>query len=62
MIFEKHANIIVKSHGCRSQDIFELSKKMQKLVKEHFNLDLVREVRFVGKFAGMPENVKEFVW
>ena len=61
-IFEQHANIIVKTDGGCAQDVFELSKKMSQLVKEHFNLDLIREVRFVGKFIGMPEDVKDWIW
>jgi hypothetical protein len=35
---------------------------MARVVKEKFNLDLVREVRFVGKFRGMPADVREIVW
>ena len=62
VIFEKHANIIVKSVGCQSQDVFELSKLMAKAVKNKFNLDLVREVRLVGRFFGMPAEVKDYLW
>ena len=61
-IFDKHANIIVKGNDCKSQDVFELSKLMQKVVKEHFQLDLIREVRFVGRFANQPDSAKEVVW
>jgi len=61
-ICEKHANIIVKSQDCRAQDVFELSKQMARLVKDKFDLDLVREVRFVGKFKGMPADVKDTIW
>ncbi len=61
-IFLKHANIIIKADGCSSQDIYELSLKMQRLVKEKFNLDLVREVRFVGLFKGMSEEINEIIW
>lgn len=61
-IFEKHANIIVKSRGCHAQDVFELSKQMSQLVKDKFDIDLIREVRFVGKFNGMPEDVADVIW
>ena len=61
-IFSKHANIIIKSNGCTAQDVYELSKLMAKLAKEKFDLDLVREVRFVGKFQGMPQDIKEVIW
>ena len=62
IIFQKHANIIVKSEGCRAQDVYELSLQMTRLVKKKFNLDLVREVRFVGKFRGMPSTIQEIIW
>jgi len=59
-IFEKHANIIVKSDGCTAQDVLELSKKMAELIKKEFNIDLVREVRFVGRFAG--QKLQSIIW
>lgn len=62
VVFEKHANIIVKSNGCTAQNVFELSKLMSQAVKKHFNLDLVREVRLVGKFDGMPLDVQGAIW
>lgn len=50
-IFEKHANIIIKGQGGTAEDVLELSKMMAALAKEKFNLDLVREVRFVGRIG-----------
>ena len=61
-IFEKHANIIVKDSGCKAQDVFELSKLMAQAAKKHFDLTLVREVRLVGKFQGMPTEVTRVMW
>lgn len=61
-IFEHHANIIYKSQGCRAQDVFDLSAAMAQAVKSKFDLDLIREVRFVGEFDGMPEGVKNIIW
>lgn len=61
-VFDHHANIIFKSQGCRAQDVFDLSNRMAQAVKAKFNLDLIREVRFVGKFDGMPEGVKDTIW
>ena len=61
-IFEKHANIIVKSNGCRAQDVYDLHLKMAKAVKEKFGIDLVREVRFVGQFQGVSSETKEIIW
>ena len=60
MIFEKHANIIVKGPNCKASDVYHLSLKMQKIVKDKFNLDLVREVRFVGNVA--DQTPKELFW
>lgn len=62
VIYHKHANIIIKNDGCRPQDVYELSLQMARLVKEKFNLDLVREVRFVGRFRGMPADVRGIIW
>ena len=61
-IFDKHANIIVKSNGCRSQDVYDLHLQMAKAVKEKFGIDLVREVRFVGEFQGRPSGMKQVIW
>ena len=61
-VFEKHANIIVKSNNCRSQNVFELSNLMAKAVKEKFGLSLVREVRLIGKFEGMPTGIRSYIW
>jgi len=49
-LYEKHANIIVADSGCTAQDVWELSGKMAAAVKGKFGIDLVREVRFLGKF------------
>jgi len=61
-IFPKHANIIIKGKNCKSQDVFELHKKMYEVVKQKFGLELVREVLFVGKFSGMPAGIKTIMW
>ena len=62
VIFAHHANIIVKSKDCTAQDVYELSNMMAKLAKDAFDLDLVREVRFVGNFKGRPPEIKEMIW
>ncbi len=54
-VFPKHANIIVKSNGCSSRDVYELSQRMAHAVKEKFDIDLVREVVLVGQFENAPE-------
>ena len=60
VIFEKHANIIVKSENCTAQDVLDLSQKMAELVKATFGLQLEREVRFVGKFQNVNSN--QVIW
>lgn len=59
-IYEKHANIIIKKDNCRAQDVYELSVEMAKLAKKAFDLDLEREVRFVGKFSGVKNT--NIIW
>lgn len=49
-VFEKHANIIVAEPGCRARDVVELSRRMSEAVRRQFGLDLVREVRLIGRF------------
>ena len=61
-VFEHHANMIYKSQGCRAQDVFDLSVEMARAVKTKFDIDLVREVRFVGKFSGMPDGINDIIW
>lgn len=61
-IFPKHANIIIKTPGCTAKDVYELSQKMADLVKKNYNIDLVREVRFVGKIDGLPVSQNHLIW
>jgi UDP-N-acetylmuramate dehydrogenase len=60
-VFEKHANIIIKGPQASAQDVHDLHLKMIDAVKEKFGLQLVREVRFVGKFSNTSES-KEYFW
>jgi UDP-N-acetylmuramate dehydrogenase len=49
--YERHANIIVADPGCTAADVYELSLRMARSVREKFGFDLQREVRLVGAFA-----------
>lgn len=60
-VFPKHANIIVKSNGCLSRDVYELSCRMARAVKEKFNIDLVREVMLVGQFEGASRETQNTI-
>ncbi len=62
VIFDKHANIIVKGSHATAEDVYQLSQKMYHLVKDKFDLDLVREVRFVGDFDQKPESIQSIIW
>lgn len=59
-IFEKHANIVVKGHDCTAQDVHDLHLEMIEIVKKKFDLQLNREVRFVGPFFNASSNEKGF--
>ncbi len=61
-IFEKHANIIVKGPGASAQDVHDLHLKMMNLVKSKFDLQLIREVRFVGRFNNALQMIQEGFW
>ncbi len=61
-IFPKHANIIIKTQGCTAKDVYDLSQKMAELVKKNYNLDIIREVRFVGKFDAVVGSQKDLIW
>ncbi|MCB9771935.1 MAG: UDP-N-acetylmuramate dehydrogenase [Candidatus Omnitrophica bacterium] len=61
-IFDKHANIIVKGQGCTAHNVYELSQKMAQLVKKTYDMDIIREVRFVGKFDGVDASQKDMIW
>lgn len=61
-IFEKHANIIVKGKDCTAQDVYDISQKMIEIVREKFGFDLVREVRFVGKFKTPQQTNEQGFW
>lgn len=62
VIFPRHANIIVKSQGCTAQNVYDLAQQMAALVKKNYDMDIVREVRFVGKFDGVAESEKTLIW
>lgn len=51
-VYEKHANIIVKGPDCTAQDVRDLATRMADAVREHFDFQLEREVRFLGRFRG----------
>ena len=61
-IFEKHANIIIKGPQATAQDVHDLHLKMIDVVKEKFGLQLIREVRFAGKFKNTLQLSQEGFW
>lgn len=61
-IFSKHANIIIKGQNCTAEDVRALAEKMADRVKEKHNLDLIREVRFVGPFKNATPSHQTIMW
>jgi UDP-N-acetylmuramate dehydrogenase len=61
-IFDKHANIIIKGPHATAQNVHDLHLKMIAVVKEKFALQLIREVRFVGKFNNTVQTDQEGFW
>ncbi len=49
-LYEKHANIIIGGETCTAQDVWQLSEQMKAAVQKKFDLELTREVRFLGSF------------
>jgi len=60
LIFDRHANIIVKGEKCTAVDVLNLSEQMRQIVKGEFSIDLVREVRFVGQIG--EKRSKDIIW
>ncbi len=61
VVFDRHANIIVKRPGGTAQDVFDLAARMEESVFEEFGMRLVREVRYLGLFKGDdPQIAAEF--
>jgi len=52
-IFEKHANMIIGGEGCTAQNVWELSEQMKQAVQKKFDLSLIREVHFLGRFQAL---------
>ena len=49
-LYEKHANIIIGGETCTAQDVWDISEQMKAAVQKKFDLELTREVRFLGQF------------
>ena len=61
-ISSKHANILVNLDRGSSQEAYEMIGEMKRLVKNKFQIDLEREIRLVGEFFPMPENIESIIW
>ncbi|WFB35015.1 UDP-N-acetylmuramate dehydrogenase [Kiritimatiellota bacterium B12222] len=52
-VFADHANILIKRDAhCRAEDVAALARELQQAVKSQFDIDLVREVRYLGEIQG----------
>jgi UDP-N-acetylmuramate dehydrogenase len=61
-VYDKHANIIIKGPTGTSQNVHDLHLKMIEIVKAKFGLQLIREVRFAGKFNNTLQANQEGFW
>jgi UDP-N-acetylmuramate dehydrogenase len=48
-VWENHANFIVNYDNGTSQNVLDLMREMKKRVKEKFDIELVPEIRYLGK-------------
>lgn len=53
-VYPRHANIIVRDPTGTAQDVYDLIELMARAVRDRFEFDLVREVRFLGGFRNAP--------
>jgi UDP-N-acetylmuramate dehydrogenase len=52
-VFERHANIPIKATAdCRAEEVAELARRMREAARATQGVDLEREVRYLGAFAG----------
>ncbi len=49
-IYPKHANIIIAGESATAKDVYLLSQRMKKAVKDKFNINLVREIKLLGNY------------
>lgn len=56
-VWEKHANFIVNTGDASSEDILELIYKMYSKVKETYTIELVPEIRYIGKKSKREEEI-----
>ena len=49
-VSDKHANFIVTENGATACDVYMLIQKIKSEVYEHFGVQLVEEVEFIGEF------------
>ena len=56
-VWEKHANFIVNKGNATSQDILELMLLMYNKVKETYTIELIPEIRYIGKMKKREEEI-----
>ena len=60
--YPSHANIVTHEEGATAQDVYELTRRMSQAVKNKFSLELVREVRLLGRFDHATEENENGYW
>lgn len=56
-VWQKHANFIINKGDATSEDILELMLLMYKKVKNMYTIELVPEIRFIGKMNKHEEEI-----
>ena len=56
-VWQKHANFIVNKGNATSEDILELMYTMYKKVKDTYTIELMPEIRFIGKMNKREEEI-----
>ncbi|MBF0618689.1 MAG: UDP-N-acetylmuramate dehydrogenase [Candidatus Omnitrophica bacterium] len=60
--YAHHANIVTRDDGATAQDVYALTRQMANMVKAKFQVDLIREVRLLGKFDGAENCHEQGFW
>lgn len=56
-VWHKHANFIINKGNATSEDILELMYAMYKKVKDTYTIELMPEIRFIGKMNNREEEI-----
>lgn len=61
-VSREHANFLVNSGGASAKDLYDLSRIVEEKVKKNFEVNLEKEVEFVGDFKIKPKSFFEKIF